>query len=107
MSTNIYFTLDNRKPDRLGQSPLKLRIMHNRKMADIPLNIRLHDNEWDKKNQRIKTSSKQFDNVTRINIQLQNKKASFLNQIKDLEEDGVLDQLNVKQPRSIGVKNLR
>ena len=97
MSTNIYFVLDSRKPDRFGKSPLKLRLSHNRTMADIPMNVRLTESDWDAKRERIKPGSKSFDNVTRINNQLQSKKTNYLNQISELEEQRVINQLNARQ----------
>lgn len=59
-----------------------------------------HPNEWDEKNERLRSSSKSVTNVTRFNNNLAHKKAQYQEVVSDLEREGELDMLNASQLKS-------
>ncbi|MDW3192248.1 MAG: site-specific integrase [Cytophagales bacterium] len=97
MSTTLKFVLDTRRAKDNGTYPLRLRIMHNRVNSHISLGYSLSEKEWDGKNERLRSSSKSYGNVSRFNNDLQSRKAKYFEIIGELERDGILDNLSASQ----------
>ncbi len=97
MSTTLKFVLDTRRPKDNGTFPIRLRIMHNRVNSHISLGYYLSEKEWDAKNERLRSSSKSYGNVSRFNNDLQTRKAKYFEIIGELERDGILDNLSASQ----------
>ena len=68
VSANII--LDTRYKKKGDVYPLKLRVVHNRKSFDLGLGHSVSAKDWDEKGQKVKSSCKTIDNVTRFNALL-------------------------------------
>ena len=62
---------DKRTPKKDGTYPVVIRIIHNRKMRAISTGYSCEEDDWDKKNLRIK-QSKKFSNAGRANSDISN-----------------------------------
>ena len=72
------------RPDKTKS--LNLRIIHNRKIAYIPLNTFVTEDEWLKLEQQIDKKCKRYENLNRINDYLTRKKLEAKSLISDLYE---------------------
>lgn len=106
--TTLSYYLKSRKNKE--KRPLYLRITHNRKTRDIPMEIYLKESEWDRKNERVRRShlrTKKLNNyLIRRKIQAQNllldlkaeNRILTINEIKEVivkggvEEDQRIDE---------------
>ncbi len=93
----LSYIIDTRTKNNLGEHPLKLRIIHNRTSAHISTGFHVIQKDWDKKNERLKSTSKSTDNTTRFNNLLISKKAKYFDAIAELEEEGKLEELSATQ----------
>ena len=85
------------RPDKTKS--LNLRIIHNRKIAYIPLNTFVTEDEWLKLEQQIDKKCKRYENLNRINDYLTRKKLEAKSLISDLYETGEADYISVKEIR--------
>lgn len=84
ISTSIKVSLDTRRPKADGTYPLILRLTHNRKTTSIKTGIHLKREDWDEEKLEVKKSYKGTTNVTRLNNEIQKKKAEALDSILKL-----------------------
>ena len=85
------------RPDKTKS--LNLRIIHNRKIAYIPLNTFVTEDEWLKQEQQIDKKCKRYENLNRVNDYLTRKKLEAKSLISDLYETGEADYISVKEIR--------
>lgn len=93
MSTSITLLLDMRRPKKNGTFPLIFRIIHNRTKAQILTGIYLLAKDWNEEKLLIKPSYKDTKNITRLNNQLVQKKATLSDFISKLDEKKELVRL--------------
>lgn len=84
-STSIAVSLDTRRVRKDGTYPIILRLTHKSKTTSIKTGIYLQENDWDAEARAVKKSAKVL-NVTRLNNEIQKKKAEALDNILKLEE---------------------
>lgn len=99
-ATSIKVSLDTRRSKADGTYPVILRLTHKRKTTSIKTGIYLKENDWDAKKSEVKNSYKGTTNVTRLNNEIQKKKAEALDGILKLEgtvKKGPLSVTDVKQ----------
>ncbi len=85
-STSIKVSLDIRRAKADGTYPLILRLTHNRKTTSIKTGHHLKIEDWDSASQQVKKSYSGTTNITRLNNEIQKKKAEALDGILKLGE---------------------
>jgi integrase len=70
-------------------------VVINRRSLRIPLGYSLFPKDWNKDLQNIKSTCKDFENITRVNNWLQKKKSKVMSRLVLLEEEGNLKRLSV------------
>lgn len=85
-STSVKVSLDTRRAKADGTYPLILRLTHERKTTSIKTGIHLKKEDWDENSLVVKKSYKGTINVTRLNNEIQKKKAEVLDGILKLGE---------------------
>lgn len=85
-STSIKVSLDTRRSKSDGTYPLILRLTHNRKTTSIKTGIHLKKEDWDEKKCEVRKSYKGAINLTRLNNEIQKKKAEALDGILSLQQ---------------------
>lgn len=98
VSANII--LDTRYKKKGEVYPLKLRVVHNRKPFDLGLGHSVSDKDWDEKGQKVKSSCKTIDNVTRFNALLGKDKQKVQDILIRLQDEGRLDTLSLEELKS-------
>ncbi|MEM8528236.1 MAG: site-specific integrase [Bacteroidota bacterium] len=93
----VKVALDTRSVKADGKSPLKLRLLYNRKSNQISLGYSILPKDWDSKKERIKASCKTVDNLNRINAIILKKKQKAFDILTQLEAEGKLDNLSFKE----------
>jgi integrase/recombinase XerD len=93
--TSIKVSLDTRRPKVNGTYPLILRLTHKRKTTSIKTGIHLKKEDWDEDKLEVKKSYKGATNVTRLNNEIQKKKAEALDSILKLDEKAKRPSLSV------------
>ncbi|MCP9750378.1 site-specific integrase [Ferruginibacter sp. HRS2-29] len=83
--TSIKISLDTRRQKSDGTYPLIFRLTHNRKTTSLKTGISLKKEDWDEKGLVVKKSYKGTANVTRLNNEIQKKKAEALDKILKIE----------------------
>ncbi|MEQ9404323.1 MAG: site-specific integrase [Cyclobacteriaceae bacterium] len=101
MSTTVKLLLDKRRSKQDGTYPLIMRIIHNRKSANLPLGYSIKPNEWDTNNERLKTNSNLVDNTTRFNNNLQKDKSKAFDLISRLHDENRLNGLSATQLKGL------
>lgn len=96
MNTNIVISLDTRRKRKDGTYPLIMRVGHNERTTSIPIGIHLFEKDWDIKNRVVKKSYEGVTTVTRLNNQIQKKKADAMDIILKLHESKQLQNLTIK-----------
>lgn len=99
MNTNIVITLDTRREKRGGSYPLIMRLGHNGKTTSILLGIDLLEKDWDTKNRLVRKSYIGVNTVSRLNNQIQKKKADAMDIIFKLNESKQLHLLSITSLR--------
>lgn len=79
-----------------GTYPLIIRMTYNRRIINIPLGFSIRESDWDRVNQRIKSSSKVATNITRLNNIIQSKTAHIYDVVAKLEDEGKASRLSMK-----------
>jgi integrase/recombinase XerD len=85
-ATSVKVSLDTRRAKTDGTYPLILRLTHKRKTTSIKTGIHLKKEDWDENSLQVKKSYKGTTNVTRLNNEIQKKKAEALDSILKLGE---------------------
>lgn len=98
-ATNIKVSLDTRRPKKDGTYPLILRLTHKRKTTSIKTGIYLNEEDWDSNAQAVKKSAKRVSNVTRLNNEIQKKKAEALDHVLKLQDKTKQTPLSVADVR--------
>jgi len=89
--------LDTRSVKKDNTSPLKLRLLYNRKSNQISLGYSILPKDWDEKKERIKPSCKTVENVNRINAIILKKKQKAFDTLSTLEAEEKLSALTFKE----------
>jgi len=85
-ATSIKISLDTRRAKADGTYPLILRLSHNRKTTSIKTGFHFKKEDWDSEKNEVKKSYKGSSNITRLNNEIQKKKAEFLDSLLKLDE---------------------
>lgn len=99
-SITSHFFLDTRRQKKDGQYPIKLRITINRQSFEMSMGQTVPIKDWNEKSSRVRTGSKEVGNVTRFNNYLQKKKSEAIETIMQLEDDGLLLSMSMKEVRN-------
>jgi integrase/recombinase XerD len=94
-NTSVKISLDTRRAKADGTYPLILRLTHKRKTTSIKTGVYLKKEDWDEDRLEVKKSYKGASNVTRLNNEIQKKKAEALDSILKLEEKAKRPSLSV------------
>lgn len=84
-TTSIKVSLDMRRSKADGTYPIILRLTHDRKTTSIKTGFHIKAEDWDEGSSTVKKSYKGTINVTRLNNEIQKKKAEALDEILKLE----------------------
>jgi len=98
--TSIKVSLDCRRAKADGTYPLILRLTHNRKTTSIKTGFHFRVEDWDDEKLEVKKSYKGSVNVTRLNNEIQKKKAEALDSIlkfADKRKQTPVSLVNLKQ----------
>lgn len=101
MSFTAKVVINNARIKNDGTYPLILRVTFYRKIIKLPLGHCIRGNDWDEKNQKIKSNSKVTSNVTRLNNQLKKRQAEIYDQLSNLEMQGELQTMSTKELKII------
>lgn len=99
MNTNIVISLDTRRSKKDGSYPLIIRLGHNERTTSIPLGISLRKADWDAKSRVVRKSYIGSTSVTRLNNQIQKKRATAKDIILKLDEAGKLASMSITDIR--------
>ncbi len=97
MNTNVVLTIDTRHQRKDGLGQIILRVRHNNKNTSIKTGYLVTKKNWDKKNRRIRTSCKRYQNITRLNNFLEQQRIDAIAVLTKLDEAKQLKHLSVKQ----------
>lgn len=97
MNTNIVISLDTRRKKKDGSFPLVLRLGHNARTTTIPIGISMFEKDWDEDSRAVKKSYRGVTSITRLNNDIQKKKAEAMDIIMKLAEKKQLDGLSVAE----------
>ncbi len=100
MGLTVKLLLDKRRQRKDKSYPLVMRVVINSKSVQIPSGYTLLENDWDNKNQKIKSSCNQFDNLTRVNNLLSKKKSKAFDVLTKLDEEGELDFMPMSEVKA-------
>lgn len=95
--TNIVVALDKRRVRKDGTYPLMLRLSHEGKTMPVSLGIYIQEKDFDPKRRIIRNTYKGTGSVTRLNNDIQKRKASVMDIINKLEEADELYTLSITQ----------
>lgn len=95
ITTKILLNKSRQKND--GTYPLVVRLTYHRKVIIFPLGYTLPEKDWDTKHQRVKATTKNTDNVTRLNNYIQKQRTRIFDKVTKLEDDGKMKGLTTKQ----------
>jgi integrase len=101
MKTNIVLTQDTRRAKKDGSFPLIFRLSHLGKTLPISIGISIKPTDWDDTKRQIKKSYTGVSSVTRMNNQLQKKKASIFDKINRLDDEGTLNGYSIAQLKKL------
>lgn len=99
MKTSINISLDTRHSKSDGTYPLVLRLGHLQSTTTIPLNIHIHEKDWDKKNRMIRKTYKGTESATRLNNKNHKKKSDAWDIILQFQESGELAYMSLADLR--------
>ncbi|MDA0197009.1 MAG: site-specific integrase [Bacteroidetes bacterium] len=77
-----------------------MRLTHNRKTTSIGTGYSVPQKYWDDKNRRIRTSFQGFENVTRVNNQIEKEKSRALDIVTKLNDKGQLRYASIAQVKN-------
>ncbi len=83
-ATSITVSLDTRRSKKDGTYPVILRLTHQSRTTSIKTGIYLKEDDWDADNRAVKKGAPGVSNVTRLNNEIQKKKAEALDHILKL-----------------------
>lgn len=99
LTTKVLLNKTRQKND--STYPLIIRLTYNRKSINIPVGINLPEKDWDSHSQRIKSTSKFANNITRQNKKIQSKLAHIHDVITKLEEESSILTIGLKEVKKI------
>lgn len=99
-NTTLVVSLDTRRQKKDKTYPLILRLAHHNTTTPISLNISLLPKDWDEEKRQIKKSYAGTTSVTRLNNQIQKKKAEATDVLLKLKEANQLDSLSIAAVRA-------
>lgn len=85
-ATSVTVSLDTRRARKDGTYPVILRLTHKSKTTSIKTGIYLKEKDWDAEARTVKKSATGVSNVTRLNNEIQKKKAEALDNILKLQD---------------------
>lgn len=94
MTSNVAISLDKRRQKKDGTYPIVLRLSYNQRTATIPTGYAVPEKDWNANRRMVKKSYKGVTSVVRLNNHLIKQKAELLDKLRELEEDGKLQQLS-------------
>ncbi len=97
MNTSLIVSLDMRRQKKDGTYPIILRLTHFTKTTGIATGYSVAMDYWDEQRREIKKGCKLFENVTRVNNQIEKKRSAALDVITRLEDTGELTDLVISQ----------
>ncbi len=95
MNTNVVITLDTRRQKKDQTYPLIMRLGHNGRTTSIPLGINLLEKDWDTNTKQVKKTYVGVNTVSRLNNQIQKRKADAMDVIFKLNESKQLISMSV------------
>ena len=101
MSLNIKLILDTRRARKDGTYPLVMRIMYNRKSTNVPLGLLLQEKDWNASKEKVRSSAKLTENISRLNNQIEKKRVKAYDLINQLEEEGKLGKTGLTEIKNI------
>lgn len=101
MRTNIVLTQDTRRAKKDGSFPIIFRLSHIGKTLPISTGLSINISDWDNTKRQIKKTYSGVSSVTRLNNQLQKRKATIFDVINKLEEDGTLNGYSITQLKKL------
>lgn len=105
MALSVKIELDKRNSKKDGKYPLKLLVVVKREPLRLPLGYSLLEKDWNEKLQSIRTSCKEFDNVSRINNWLLKEKSKILGKLNTLKEDGIIERLSLMEIKNLLIRS--
>ena len=93
MSTHIAISLEKRRKGQDGTFMIVYRLGHFRKTTVIASGFRVLEKDWDAKRRQVRKTHKGILSVSRINQQLLNQKALYLERIEQLKQANQLKGL--------------
>lgn len=105
MNASANLELDKRYQRKDGTFPIKLLIVVNGEPLRISTGYNIEEKYWQIKSQSIKTSCKTFQNVTRVNNLLSKQKSQALDILTQLQDNGEVEKLSLKDIKSRIVGN--
>lgn len=101
MRTNIVITQDTRRAKKDGTFPLVFRLSHLGKTLPIPTGLSIKTSDWDGKKRVVKKTYMGVTSVSRLNNQLQKRKATIFDTITKLDEEGALNGYSIAQLKKV------
>lgn len=97
MITSITLSLDKRRPKKDGSYPLVFRLSHQGATANISTKLSIPASDWNNRTRKVKKTYKGVESVTRLNNELDKKKADFVDAITQLNDSNQLNFLSIKE----------
>lgn len=95
MNTNVVITQDRRRARKDGSYPIIYRLSHNHLTMPISSGYAVPKEAWDGKYQKIRTSFKGLENVTRVNNHLQKTRGKYMDTITLLKDKGEITFMSI------------
>ncbi|MEI9913113.1 MAG: site-specific integrase [Bacteroidota bacterium] len=99
-TTSIKISLDKRRIKDDGTYPIILRLTHNGQSTSIKTGFYVPESDWDDKACKVKSSYRDVINVTRLNNDIQKKKAEALDEILKFENGKKNTYVTIEQVRN-------
>lgn len=96
--------LDTRHQKKGNVYPLKLRLIHNRRISYVNLGYDIPAKDWDEAREKVKTSCKVIENVTRFNSLLSKEKQKAVGTFIKLQDEGKLETFSLEELKNFVVQ---
>ena len=98
MKTSLAISLDKRRSKKDGSFPIILRLTHqSARTTSISTGYSVPEKYWDEGKGKIRASYKAYDNITRINNQIEKQRAAAIDTLTKLDEKKELRLLSINQ----------
>lgn len=104
MNTNVKIILDKRRVNKDGLFPVVFKITHNRVQSTIASGFSIDADNWNDNLNQVRRSTKIL-NKDKVNASLKSTFAKYINTIDDLEQDGSLAAMSMRDLRKNLVNN--